>query len=72
MTKLTDKEIEKYIKNFTLKASPYCSECYELAEYDDSGAGEHYCYGCLVDSLNRDPEDVREMLNRTKYKQDEG
>lgn len=72
MAKLTDKEIEKYIKNFTSKASPRCSECDELAEYDDSDAGGVYCYGCLVESLNRDPEDVREMLNRTKDKQGEG
>lgn len=71
MTKLTNKEIEKYIKNFTSKARPHCSECDELAEYNDSGAGELYCYGCLVESLNRGPEVVREMLNRTKDKQGE-
>lgn len=66
MTKLTDKEIRTYIKNFTSKVCPDCSECDELAEYDDSGAGEIYCYGCLVESLNRAPEDVREMLSKSQ------
>lgn len=69
---LTNEEIEKYIKNFTSKARPHCSECDKLAEYNDSDAGELYCYVCLVESLNRDPEVVREMLNRTKDKQSEG
>ena len=66
MGRLTGVEIDKYIGKFTTKANPHCTECDDIAEYNDSGAGEVYCYSCLVESLNRDPEEVREMLNKNK------
>jgi hypothetical protein len=68
-SKLTKEEINYYLhENCTLEIFPRCSECDDNSSdvYTDDLDGIMYCKPCLVKSIERDVDAVKELREALK------